>query len=971
MRQLTICSTFFFVLGTFMLTLVVLMNPMLHDTIDKSVQDIVPTRITISRQLNPTKIEMKTSTRRRITDTASSSKKTTVYNYIRNNIFATTVGDMAMSAGHKDPTSPMHKAMLLMGCYGSPWSSGMVNTTIGHFLEAPFLTTIVDEPNRAFMLNFMLQAMDDHYTMRTSMEGGASVHDQSACSCLRDFASPSFMRTEQKPAESTEYSCSSKVTYEHDSCSMQNALDYSLDGKDGVGNATAPEILNMILATPMGNNDLRQRNRVDPILWEVNAYMMSLKKEPNYMTMQLQTKPHLRAFVEAYCSEVGFGNSLETMLQTNSNAPTKKKEVTYMVELVPDPHEDAEPTDKVYQMTIPGSTPQIRPVLALKEGYTYKFDQSHPSNANAYLEFDQNSDPNVRDKWGTPNAFYNRETYGKITTIVMTPAAYRSLQGAVVIYHDENNIKHGRGVEFVGNSITQDTTPATTDDEMVYLEQIANDPDLSESFEMQISRRCPLLWNGDEYESSHDTHSHHLILHQNLTVNTVLEQMQKWSSSMATYNKLRTPEIDNMQTTRQKEYSASASYPRRLTTDSFRTYIEKYKAAFEVCARVGVPRYTTQITGFTNAMHWYAAGELLLLLAATLSYFWSWVIHREKLSTEVVVADDKVGMFYRALYFADDLIAMIFSMIAPILLWVLAVWRLIVFTREELEENYDSVNNTYGEFMTGFLAVWYLLYIILLLVIVYLFYRTASKFSLGSMRSLLMGYKQVSDEDTAYSHKNFRDDFVKSPLAQLNGGMLIAQIAMDLPVIVGLTLLGISTTMMRGVGDYNLILTVAIFFTAIGLTNHISNVLRLMHLYVQPRQREFTKTDGEKHIEAIKYNRVLIGVLIAVMLYTFIQLAGMDSFQGESYGAAHQFIFAILAFAILTFGDLSLELFCIFPRQFANKHDYFYNAVFNKARHTGWIILISIFILHCHQMTVLCRRREPMNSRIDVCEWFP
>jgi hypothetical protein len=55
--------------------------------------------------------------------------------------------------------------------------------------------------------------------------------------------------------------------------------------------------------------------------------------------------------------------------------------------------------------------------------------------------------------------------------------------------------------------------------------------------------------------------------------------------------------------------------------------------------------------------------------------------------------------------------------------------------------------------------------------------------------------------------------------------MFFAQIVLDVPVM-GLTMMAVATTLQRGVGDYNLIVIVILLFTTIGLTTHITNVLR-------------------------------------------------------------------------------------------------------------------------------------------------
>jgi hypothetical protein len=123
--------------------------------------------------------------------------------------------------------------------------------------------------------------------------------------------------------------------------------------------------------------------------------------------------------------------------------------------------------------------------------------------------------------------------------------------------------------------------------------------------------------------------------------------------------------------------------------------------------------------------------------------------------------------------------------------------------------------------------------------------------------------------------------------------MFFAQIVLDVPVM-GLTMMAVATTLQRGVGDYNLIVTVILLFTTIGLTTHITNVLRLLHVRVQAYKMEKQAITGPEileaepkktaetaeqekrsweHVVAIRYNRVFIGLIIAAMLFVFVHLA--------------------------------------------------------------------------------------------------
>ena len=831
-----------------------MLNPMLKDTVEHSMQDMVPTRISISRQIDPVKIEITTSSdaaKKRMTDYGSDVQNKKVHAYILENILTLKAGDFEPNEIQNDPVSPMHKVMLLMGCYGYPWDSGKGGSSIKGFMDLDIMRD--PDTGEAFMVNLMLQALDDNSTQQILAQG---AHDKSACSCLRDFANPSLMDVHKNDIVQKYGSCDTHLTYQHDSCSAQNLVDYAMDGTDGVSSGTDPEKEKMLLVTSMSASDKRLRNRVDPIVHEITAYEEQLlKADAAYASKALRTNTHLTTLVTNYCALVGY----EGIMQANVEAILA----------------EAMPTD-----------------LAGTGGL-----HSHKC-----------------------------------------PAAWHML-------------------------LSSPSTPAPS---------VPSPP----------ARR--LLHAGHNETAS-----------ELLTVAHVLTEMKKWPASMHAYNKLRTPQFttDDL-TDNTKRYAASSAYPPKMDKRSFEVYIEKYRAAFQTCSRVGVPRYSTEITGYTNAGHWYATGELLLIFASSLSFFWSWIIYHQRLESP---AHGFANML-------NDFLAVIFSILAPLLSWVAAVIYSAKFLGDELEENF--VHNSYGEFLTGFVVVWFFLYAVIFIFVLYLFVKSA--YTLISFKGCCganadvataqlydaveaealnpkptpsapaakQSFFERSADRSAEYHKYFTAHMKSAPLLGLDKSMFVAQIALDLPVIIGLTFIAVATTLQRGVGDYNLILTVILLFTLLGITAHVTNVIRLLHLFVQPM---YPKTHAagapaqvtSPHVQVIKYNRVGIGILLATVLYVFLHLAGLDAFHGHTHGALHQFLFAVAAFVILAVGDLSLEFFCIFiPQDFHDAHTYFYDAVFNKTKNTGWLILISLFFLHCHQMVALCRRTEPLPTRADVCDWF-
>jgi hypothetical protein len=208
--------------------------------------------------------------------------------------------------------------------------------------------------------------------------------------------------------------------------------------------------------------------------------------------------------------------------------------------------------------------------------------------------------------------------------------------------------------------------------------------------------------------------------------------------------------------------------------------------------------------------------------------------------------------------------------------------------------------------------------------------------------------------------------------------MFIAQIAIDVPIIIGLTFMAIGTTLQRGVSDYNLILTIIVLCTSTGLTTHITNVLRLLHLKQQDSeiykantlQNPLTPTPGAEQAQTsveidsksehkkITYNRVFIALLISLLLYVLLNLAGLDVVQGSEFAVLHQFWVVVFAFAILILSDVSLEFFAFFYRQFERQQQYLITAISDKCKSTGYIILIGLYMLQLHQRYWLCPAYE-------------
>ena len=65
-----------------------------------------------------------------------------------------------------------------------------------------------------------------------------------------------------------------------------------------------------------------------------------------------------------------------------------------------------------------------------------------------------------------------------------------------------------------------------------------------------------------------------------------------------------------------------------LSYASYNAYIWKYREAFKMCARAGVPQYTTLFLGDMKTELVYMVGQSFLFLAGVFAFTWSYMIAR-------------------------------------------------------------------------------------------------------------------------------------------------------------------------------------------------------------------------------------------------------------------------------------------------------------------------------------------------------
>jgi len=289
-----------------MLTWLILRHPLLFDNYPEDLNTLVPRVTYVNKQIphlhqkikNLGTLNLGYSTKLKPNDDQK------VFDYVKNTLLND--NDQAVDIKN-DKITPLHKTMLVMGCYGG-------NLTEIDELLSQTTASLTDNTNTpAFFYNFMLEAFDQFNLQKTvnNKNFTRTTHDKSICSCLRDFATPSLLKVSNKKDD--EYNCS---TYSYEStCRMQNLIDYTIDGS-----IVAPDVANRDkIVVPYSTTNSR-RNLEDSFLNEINTYeTTALKTIANYDTNNVffsQTNTavaNLKTFIEKYCmkvlySEPVFGN---------------------------------------------------------------------------------------------------------------------------------------------------------------------------------------------------------------------------------------------------------------------------------------------------------------------------------------------------------------------------------------------------------------------------------------------------------------------------------------------------------------------------------------------------------------------------------------------------------------------------------------------------------------------------------------
>ena len=456
------------------------------------------------------------------------------------------------------------------------------------------------------------------------------------------------------------------------------------------------------------------------------------------------------------------------------------------------------------------------------------------------------------------------------------------------------------------------------------------------------------------------------------TLKEALSVMKQWPAKMYAYNKLRALDSGN-------DFAK-------------KKYLAKYDDAFKTCIFSGVPHMTTSIVGVTNQVYWIVTGEILLLIASTLLFAWGTCVNRHLIHVFTTASGSSQGKNNQYFVIFEAFVTLV-NIVVPLVAMFFALGHLSAGQPGEVEDGnaIDHLQNVFV--LTGVIVIWWILFAVMCVLagfsiikkLVMHFFESWKVSSSTSTTTEDQIYFAVNNEGAWQTPGMLAVETEgeqgatatrKSPILE---NMYTAQISLDLPIIIGLTVTAVGITLQRGAADYSVIVAVIVLFTTIGLVTHISNVLRMMHLQAQgiasakEDNPEPSNTAHNTNMRGLVYNRVLIVLLIAAMIFLFFYLAGLDSqrdINSETpgpgritskhlFGSQQQFIFAIFGFVVLTFGDLSLEFTgLVYRSTYYDTAHYFYKSLVQKYKHTAWIIVLGIIVLNYHATTILCELQK-------------
>jgi hypothetical protein len=186
-------------------------------------------------------------------------------------------------------------------------------------------------------------------------------------------------------------------------------------------------------------------------------------------------------------------------------------------------------------------------------------------------------------------------------------------------------------------------------------------------------------------------------------------------------------------------------------------------------------------------------------------------------------------------------------------------------------------------------------------------------------------------------------------------------------MIAGLTVLAVATVAQRGVQDINVLSAVSLLFLTVGLVAHLSNMLRLVHVYLQWEP----SAAHNLHVRKAAHHRLYVALLLALMLFIFTLLAGLDSATtSSSHTVNHHMLFALAALCIVSGTDIVEHLAGVGEDKTGDENnaattERFWTHVSRKNYYFAWISVIVLLFLHVHRAMGICEAAKGTFSTTE------
>jgi|APGre2960657373_1045057.scaffolds.fasta_scaffold06790_2 hypothetical protein len=485
---------------------------------------------------------------------------------------------------------------------------------------------------------------------------------------------------------------------------------------------------------------------------------------------------------------------------------------------------------------------------------------------------------------------------------------------------------------------------------------------------------------------------------QSFTYTTVWPKMKQLAVSMQPHNKLRPPEMcqkdgDVHQCTMAERNEG------KITQATYEAYVGKYRNAFHTCALHGTAQYARSKITSMHTAGVYSMAETWLLLAAVCAWTWSYYVVK-KLDDFKAEQTSTMNTELRKKYHLVGLLGILIT-------WIMLLIKIVFHFNDYLDFDVetDLPDLSWAINLTWFLNLMFTTpaFIVVLGVIfwwwaygrqgdvivadiagvptdpdfvrgelVHAAYKGGLKFSYlmkTGPENIPRLFPTTTDKRDQWHREHWKeaqDLMLVSPTIQkLQNLAVFVQVGLDLSVISGLTFLAIACVTQAGVDDFFVIIAVFLWFFVIGLINHLSNVMRLMHVYLQYHPDALNDT----HVKIVPITRTAVAILIAVMLFVYLRFAGLDTSMVSSHAELHRGLTAVLSLLILVGADLMDTVLakCLQNYSVTERFYHFWGHVSSKARYVAWIIVISLFVMHTHRSGAVCAELTKSGVQTYQC----